>query len=221
MDKFNYSLNNERLKRYIVNNKADSQDVIGLYLWNIRLSKELYPLISLVEITLRNHINNAISQNIAEKWLLNKDLTASILKDKELLTYYDAYKELDKRDRLTEGRLIAELSLGFWVNLFNKKYKVNLWHKKNVFETTFPYFNIKAPDRIGYVFPKLKEIQYVRNRISHHEAIFDYPKGLQNCHNDIMLLLEWLSPEIKDLSAKVSNFTEEWQEKSKLKKLAE
>ncbi len=130
MHKYNYSLNNERLKRYIINNKANEENVIDVYLWNIKLSKELYPIISLLEITLRNHINNAINQKIAKNWLLDKNIAKAILKDKELITYLESYKELNKRKQATEGKLIAELSLGFWVNLFNKKYKVDLWHKK-------------------------------------------------------------------------------------------
>ena len=103
--------------------------------------------------------------------------------------------------------------MGFWVNLFDKKYKVGLWHKKNVFETVFPYFDIKTSNRIGVVYPKLKELQYIRNRISHHEAIFDYAKGLNNCYQEIILLLNWLSPEIKETALKVCKFYEVWKEK--------
>ncbi|MEI8389810.1 MAG: hypothetical protein WCG23_07970 [bacterium] len=87
MDKYNYSLNKERLKRYIVNDIDNKGDIIDLYLWNIILSKELYPLIALLEVALRNHINNAISQNIRNKWLLDQNLIKNILKDKELRIY--------------------------------------------------------------------------------------------------------------------------------------
>ena len=213
MDKYAYGLNNERLKRYIVNNKNNINDIIGMYLFNIELSKELYALIALTEVTLRNHINNAISTNIKDKWLLDVEFIETFLKDNELNRYLELYKTLDKKQRLTEGRLIAELSLGFWVNLFDKKYKIGLWHKKNVFETIFPHFDVKISNRIGFIYPKLKDLQYIRNRISHHEPIFDHPKGLNNSYNDILLLLSWLSPEIKETALKVCKFDYIWKEK--------
>ncbi len=214
MDKYNYSLNNERLKRYKPGNKSTKDDILNNYLWNIRLSKELYPIIALTEVTLRNHLNNAISQNIKEKWLLDNDFVKNFLKDKELARYLEVYKDFSKKGNLTEGKLIAELSLGFWVNLFNKKYKVSLWHKKEVFETVFPHFILKVHNRISFIYPKLKELQYIRNRISHHEAIFDYPKGLNNCYKEILLLLGWLSPEIKEMALEICKFEQVWQERT-------
>ena len=212
MDKYSHSLNNERLKRYKTNIKAGKQDIINLYSYNIKLSKELYPLISLFEVALRNHVSSAISKNISSNWFLDYNITKNILKDKELKNFFEAYQNLSKKGNLSEGRLIAELNLGFWVNLFNKKYKINLWHKKNMFESVFPYFNIKTSNRVGYIYPKLKEVQYIRNRISHHEAIFDYPKGLNNFYKDILFLLNCLSPEIKDLATGISDFPTVWEE---------
>jgi len=213
LDKYNYSLNDERLKRYKSNAESTKEDILNNYLWNIRLSKELYSLIALTEVTLRNHMNNAINSKIREKWLLDKNFVKTFLKDKEIERYIDVYNDFSKKGTLTEGKLIAELSLGFWVNLFNKKYKVSLWHKKEIFETVFPYFDLKVHKRISYIYPKLKELQYIRNRISHHEAIFDSPKGLNNCYREFLLLLGWLSPEIKEMAINVCKFEEVWRER--------
>ncbi len=212
MDKYNYSLNEERLKRYKTSDNNTKEDVLNKYLLNIRLSKELYSVIALTEVTLRNHLNNAISSNIKEKWLLDENFVKNFLKDKELARYLEVYKDFKKKGNLTEGRLIAELSLGFWVNLFNKKYKVSLWHKKEVFETVFPNFDLRVHNRISFIYPKLKELQYIRNRISHQEAIFDHPKGLNNCYKEILLLLNWLSPEIKEMAMSICKFDEVWSD---------
>ncbi len=85
-----------------------------------------------------------------------------------------------------------------------------------MFESTFPHFNLKTSNRIGFIFPKLKEVQYIRNRISHHEVIFDYPASVNNCYNNILLLLSWLSPEIRSLADEVSSFNEVWKENTRI-----
>jgi hypothetical protein len=155
----------------------------------------------------------SIKNNLDKHWineysnfLLNID-KASIIKAKQKL--------MSKMINCSEDQIITELTLGFWVGLFKKAYKPSLWNKPNLLTSVFPYYNEKKTDRVAIIYPKLKNILAIRNRISHHEPIFDNPNGLDNCFNDLMQLIYWLSPDAKNLSLKISRFNEVWEEKLK------
>ena len=42
------------------------------YLYNIEVSKYLYPLLSILEISLRNRINQAVEDTIQKDWLMKE-----------------------------------------------------------------------------------------------------------------------------------------------------
>lgn len=209
MDIYNKCFTAQRLQRYAVS-VSNEREIVDKYLWNIQLSKELYGIIAIFEVSFRNHINASINKNISGQWLLSKAFLEQLLDANLLAFYQNAYNKLKSNNKLTEGRLIAELNLGFWINLFNRKYRVKLWNKPNIFEDIFPYFDYKCADRIGFIYPKLKEIQYIRNRISHHEAIFDYKPGLNNFYYDLLECLSWIDPEIVHHATRVSCFQAVW-----------
>ena len=54
-----------RLSSYRYDNNDTTAIILERYLYNIELSKSLYPLLSILEISLRNRINEAIETVIA------------------------------------------------------------------------------------------------------------------------------------------------------------
>ena len=71
-----------RLKSYNFN-CDDNAIVLERYLYNIEVSKALYPLLSILEISLRNRINKAIERVIQADWLLKELQYQNILLDNE------------------------------------------------------------------------------------------------------------------------------------------
>ena len=65
-------LSSNRLNSYKYDNNDDYSIVLERYLYNIELSKSLYPLLSFLEISLRNRINQAIETVIQHDWLLKE-----------------------------------------------------------------------------------------------------------------------------------------------------
>jgi len=65
------------------------------------------------------------------------------------------------------GKVVAELTFGFWVELLKSSNHIPLWMARNL-RSAFP----NAPGLNGrMIHSRLKAIQLLRNRISHHEPV--------------------------------------------------
>lgn len=104
-----------RLGSYKYNINDTDSIVLERYLYNIEVSKSLYPLLSLIEISLRNRINQAIEKVIEQNWLLKELNQQSILLPNEYKKLQDAKQKLTNKGHknISKDDLIAELSLGF------------------------------------------------------------------------------------------------------------
>ncbi|MBN9040506.1 MAG: hypothetical protein J0H38_04420 [Rhizobiales bacterium] len=66
---------------------------------------------------------------------------------------------------VTEGKVIAELTLYFWKRLYGHEYEQTLW--RTALKRTFPNKKIGRAD----VAQKLEDIYQSRNRLAHHEPV--------------------------------------------------
>jgi hypothetical protein len=91
-------------------------------------------------------------------------------------------------------KLLAELSLGFWIDLL-KHGNHRLWVERKL-HTAFP--NTRLTMKL--IHQHLKAIQLLRNRISHHEPVLTSSNRFYNGDSLISLLevlesVEWICPE--------------------------
>lgn len=115
------SISEERLAVYRADG-VDDTTAIARYIYNIALCKSLYPLISIFEITLRNSIDRAL-----ENYFKLTDWNNVIqLQQTEIMMINDAMLKIKRQGKkYSHGRLIAELTLGFWVALMGRKLRRN------------------------------------------------------------------------------------------------
>ncbi|KXU34056.1 CAAX protease [Cephaloticoccus primus] len=65
----------ERIRSYeVVFHPADDAELMGVYLWNAHVCGALYPLISAVEVSLRNAIDHALMAELGEFWWVGNRL---------------------------------------------------------------------------------------------------------------------------------------------------
>lgn len=198
----------ERLLRYKLHASDSEEIVLKRYLWNIQLSEACYPALSLVEVALRNRVDKAISAYFDESWL-HENWEHWPKKNRYETTRINEAKAKLKGN-YSRGHLIAELNLGFWIALFRKQYKPLIWNRPKLFEQVFPAFDKKVMNRVTVVFKHLERIRIVRNRISHHEPVFDIPGGLDQAYNDLEQVIFWLSPDALRLLRSISRFRDVW-----------
>src|ERR1700712_5245615 len=66
-------LSSQRLQRYLAAYSGDQDRAIKLYTANIKISQSFFPLLSLLEVILRNQINLKLSMHFGDPdWIINQ-----------------------------------------------------------------------------------------------------------------------------------------------------
>ena len=196
------ALSEERLQAYDLPTDNDPLDGVARYLWNLSLTVRIQPALHALEITLRNHLFAHAARAIGSKfakyqqiqcWL---DADPTPLEGKEYESVRQAKDELARGNRpLTSGRLISKLGFGFWVSLCKRPYEQGrktgpaLW-PAILSGTSFPGLP-KANRNRALIFNTLDPIRALRNRVSHHEPIWDH--DLKQKHTEILSALSWMN----------------------------
>lgn len=190
----------DRLSSYKFNDSDNSDLILRRYIYNIQVAESFYPLLAALEISLRNRLYMAIVNLKGENWLLNEITSSNMLLVNERKVLLDVYNKIKRKyTNISETSIIAELTFGFWINLCKKVYKNTLWDKQGFFDKIFPdfdkHFNSPTWDKTKVVFPILKEILRLRNRIFHHEIIINNKNGIENMYEQTKRILYSLSEE--------------------------
>ena len=187
----------------------DNSDVLlEKYIYNLKLSEAFYPALSLLEITLRNRICNAIEKLICKDWLMQELSKQNILADKEYQKLLESANKIKKAGKkITNDRLISEMTLGFWIHLCTKSYKPKLWDKSGFFESVFPnYATNRELRKIAPIQNDLLAILRLRNRIFHHEIIINGNKTPKQQYQLVLNMLHLLSSGMETLLETISRF---------------
>jgi hypothetical protein len=88
----------------------------------------------------------------------------------------------------TSGRVVAELSLGFWRFLLSSRYERSLWLP--CLRGAFPGIGGRGMRRD--VHDAMRELHMLRNRIAHHEPIHNRPLG--RLHDLAITTAGWICP---------------------------
>ena len=181
-------ISRERLGNYLKASGYDEKRALELYGWNIKISESFYPLLSAVEVSLRNTISSKIIALYGEEWWDDEDYLGQIREGKRIIKA--ARGKLRKKGRVTSGGMVAELNFGFWTKMLLPRHEKIFWPD---FNNTFDYL----PRSINYkqLYDRCETVCDFRNRIFHHEPIFNL--DISKEYSEIMELINWLSPEKK------------------------
>lgn len=189
------------IKKYISTERFRSYSGIDEYLENLVFSKKAYIPLSILEISLKNSINELLTEKLGENWLENKDF----LTNDSLRKIEEAKKILYKRAELiSKSKIIAELSFGFWVNLFKKPYEKKLRTKdiQKIF-TNLPPKKEKIINR-EVIYKELNHIRNFRNRVFHYEKVIN-KDNYNQIFDEIDEVLFYFDKELFDCVKKANN----------------
>ncbi|MBP9742450.1 MAG: hypothetical protein KBD37_03735 [Burkholderiales bacterium] len=145
------------------------------YVKNVKFSQFHYPLLHYFEITFRNKINGFYANNFGDNWLI--ELPSILNFDKSIIDRVNDSKFKIKNNIITNNDIIANLTLGFWVELFNPRY---LLRTKLYKEQVYSIFAISKKNihkkYLIKLHNELNTIRSFRNRIFHYEKVLDNPK---------------------------------------------
>jgi hypothetical protein len=193
MDKknFEHSFSATRMKKYFSRN-ADTRKAITHYQCNIELSESFYPCISILEVMLRNSISRELTILFKrEDWYVQFASTPGLTGLNKYIM--QANKQIaDRKEYISPSKIIAELTLGFWVTLFNVEYERVLWKD---LRRVFPYMPKKEKQR-KKIAPPLNRFRTIRNRIFHHEPVSWNLEKLKQIHAEMLTIMLWMNKEI-------------------------
>lgn len=97
-------------------------------------------------------------------------------------THDEISKARQKAIVVADGQVIAQLTMAFWKRLFSAEYEHALWNRS--LKHIFPDKQLKR----AHVAVQFEEIYQARNRIAHHEPIYD--KRLERVLNAVKFVVE-------------------------------
>ena len=184
-------------KRYTDANKA-----IVHYQCNIELSEAFYPCINVFEILLRNGINRELTKSFGRgDWYVQFVSTPGLTDLNQYVT--QANKQISGRKEYSSpSKIVAELTLGFWVSLFNVEYERSLWKD---LRKVFPNMPKRERQR-KKVAPPLNRFRTFRNRVFHHEPISWNIERIKQIHSEIFTVITWMNIDIATWFATFDRF---------------
>lgn len=217
------ALSQQRLDAYAQDADQDELDRVARYLWNMALGSTLQATLHVFEVTLRNAIFTTSVKLVDTSRLHMPDVPCWLDARSSTLLYADeaaevrrakTYLSTDPRRR-TPGHLVARLGFGFWVQLTARAYSElradgpKLWPRglPSVFPFRWPPGSRRiVPDHGDreMVFKRLHEIRELRNRIAHHDPIWDL--DLAGRYARMLEILGWMSARMADAVTTLDRF---------------
>ena len=163
------------------------------YKQNISLAEALGPSLSIFEVSLRNALIRELERMSGKEWY-KAFRTHPILKSlyKYITTASNHIKA--RGEQVTADKINGELTMGFWVSLFNAEYEKYLWKD---LRRAFPNMPKSQRQRKNLSAP-LNAIRSLRNRVFHNEAISWNLSRLESLHEMILQVIEWINPDLSE-----------------------
>lgn len=171
----------QRLRTYLDASAGDETVALQLYVWDRDLASAVLADIAILEVALRNALNEALSAAFGPEWYV-RDIG---LDDRSRSSLSVAWSDLAKAQR-NPGQLVAHLMLGFWVGLidaggyagrepqrFSADHEV-LW--RGALAAAFAGGRSEAQRSEArftraWVHRMARIVQLLRNRAAHHEPL--------------------------------------------------
>jgi len=136
-----------------------------------------------IEVSLRNAAHHALSNSYgAQDWYDQAPLTVHWMR-----VVRDAKNKVG--GNAAPGKVVAELNFGFWADLCGKRNHNILWvHRKP--SSAFPNTTLSRDQ----IHTRLRVIQSLRNRISHHEPVLTSSKTVYAARHSRLTIPELIEP---------------------------
>lgn len=181
----------ERLSSYEAACPKNLEHAFHLYEWNMHAAGSILSLASMVEVIVRNAIDTQLSawslkRHNSERWFNCASLDQNGCRDIQ-----KAVARATRNGSRPEkhGKVIAELSLGFWRYLSAKRYLTSMWIP--TLSKAFPRGPRDLGKRRKAVESHLAHLVFIRNRAAHHEPI--HSRDLRRDVATAIELADWIS----------------------------
>jgi hypothetical protein len=197
-----------RMSRYLTACGNNSRKAMTLYRKNLRLSQELFTIISCFEVALRNGINRHYSSQYGNDWLRDSISSGGIFDNPGCRRAKDVINKMLSKlsNNYTPSRLLTEMDFGFWRYLFAQpQFQAGAQTLLRIFPSK-PTSSQAIQYNHTFVFRQLEQINRLRNRIAHHEPVCFLPGNpvinttyARQQYNLILQLFQWMNMDEQSL----------------------
>ena len=159
-------LSPERMRPYLNVSAGSWESARRLYEWNVHLSSSVMGLTGMVEVFIRNALDAELTRLAESRG--SQEWTCSIKLDHKGLADLEKARSRSHQST-THGRVIAELTFGFWRYLVSHKYLTSLWIPALV--KAFPHLDTDPAQARRQVETEIQQLHYLRNRAAHNEPL--------------------------------------------------
>jgi hypothetical protein len=181
-----------RFGRYVAI-ACSTEYAADLYAWNGRLSGAVHEELGMLEVVLRNALDRQLvkyDQVTLEgdgRWYADRRMPWQSAKMTDQIARARAQATGNWRFPEVQGKVIAELTFGFWRYVLAAPYQSTLWAP--ALRHAFPYL---SPARRATVYQLVDRLNSVRNRVAHHEPI--HCLNMAARHREVLLAASWIDP---------------------------
>lgn len=187
------------MSTYVAAAEGDRKRAVELYAWNTVVSMAFHEPLQGLELALRNALHRQLTWCYGATWYDNPEAGLDI---GTLERIAKARTELARVGQVpTPSRVVAEMSLGFWVALVGGGRRLDLAGRRANYTRTLwqPALRGAFPHRAGLTCAaahrRLDSLRKLRNRIAHYQPIL--ARRLDKDHDQILQVTGWMSPSVR------------------------
>jgi len=181
----------ERLAKYKAAAKGDRALAFELYRWNVQISAALFESMHYFEIGFRNTAHEAMQSKKelvdpgGPPWFDNPHFPLQG-QGPRVVNLARRRASTDTETYDDEGRIIAELTFGFWSSLLSEGYNRLIW--RGGLAAAYPLAKRKT------LHAEVSHLVRLRNRVAHHEPI--HTCDLHRAYQRLITTSEYVSPRL-------------------------
>jgi hypothetical protein len=164
-----------------------------LYLWNARISGALHETLGMFEVVLRNALDRQLTayHQIAlagnGHWYADSGMPWTSKKLVDQIDRARAQATANGKSPEIHGKIIAELTFGFWRYILAAHYQTTLWAP--ALRRAFPHL---GSQQRAAVYPLIDRLHSLRNRVAHHEPV--HALNIAARHKELLYVSGWIDP---------------------------
>lgn len=182
------------MNRYFDRYPTNPNLAILHYRCNLELSESMYISLSVLEVSLRNSLCRELCRMAGrDDWYAIFPTTPGLQPLNKYIT--QAMRHITGRhETVTPSKIVAELTLGFWVSLLNSEYELVLWKD---LRRAFPFMPKSLRQRKNVSAP-LNRFRCFRNRVYHNEAICWNINHVRAIHDELIKIMGWINKDLPE-----------------------
>lgn len=169
------ALSPERLRTYerAASPAGNAANAEALYAWNARISAAFLVPLHICEVVMRNAVSEAIARRHGAQWPWAHGFRESLPNPGSGYNLRMELQQAASGSSRAAAEVIPSLSLAFWQKMFTQRFDTRLW--SHCFDRVLPGAASSGPWHVtrARVHSDLERIRRLRNRIAHHEPIFE------------------------------------------------